>query len=80
MFESSLLCDLSYNQVIKKKLAYFPPYPNAALGIKCNWTALDNLLGSDHFPIKTEIELKYQFKTIHISPNGNKIKSILAPV
>ena len=29
-----------------------------ALGVKCNWTVHDDLLGSDHFPIITEIELK----------------------
>ena len=34
---------------------------NKCLAIKCNWKVHDDLMGSDHFPIVTEIELKFQF-------------------
>ena len=36
-------------------------FTNPALSIRCNWTVHDNLMGSDHFPIVTEIEQKITF-------------------
>ena len=36
-------------------------FTNPALSVRCNWTVHDNLMGSDHFPIVTEIEQKITF-------------------
>ena len=36
-------------------------FTNPALSIRCNWTVHDNLMGSDHYPIVTEIEQKFTF-------------------
>ena len=36
-------------------------FTNPALSIRCNWTVHDNLMGSDHYPIVTEIEHKFTF-------------------
>ena len=43
-------------------------FTNPTLGIRSNWTVHNDLIGSDHFPIITEIEFKYQFNQYTHTP------------
>ena len=43
-------------------------FTNPTIGIRSNWTVHNDLIGSDHFPIITEIEFKYQFNQYTHTP------------
>ena len=52
-------------------------FANPTLGIRSNWTVHNDLIGSDHFPIITEIEFKYQFNQYTHTPKWKLDKADL---